>query len=126
MGYTRYWNRTEKPITEEFCEKVNEIIKNSEKKGIKIRNGLGANKPIVTMDKILINGDNDHNLDHETLGFTNTEKGFGFCKTARKPYDYTVREILKAAEDMGIVTDISDDGENDRIISDDDYIHGRY
>lgn len=126
MGYTRYWNRTTKPITEEFCEKVNEIIKDSEQRGIKIRNGLGTNKPIVTMDKILINGDKDHNLDHETLGFTNTEKGFGFCKTARKPYDYTVREILKVAEDMGIVTDVSDDGANDRIISDDDYIHGRY
>ena len=126
MGYTRYWNRTTKPITEEFCEKVNEIIKDSEQRGIKIRNGLGTNKSIVTMDKILINGDKDHNLDHETLGFTNTEKGFGFCKTARKPYDYTVREILKVAEDMGIVTDVSDDGANDRIISDDDYIHGRY
>lgn len=124
MGYTRYWNRTEKPITEEFCEKVNEIIKNSEKKGIKIRNGLGANKPIVTMDKILINGDGNHELDHETLAITNTESGFDFCKTARKPYDYTVRNILEAAEQMGLVTDVSNDGKNDRIISDKDYLDG--
>ena len=31
----------------------------------------------------------------------------------RKPYDYVVKEVLKVAEEMGIVTDVSDDGEND-------------
>lgn len=126
MGYTRYWNRTSKPITKEFCDKVSEIIKDSEKKGIVIRNGVGTGEPIITIDKILINGNAEHSLNHETLGFTDTESGFDFCKTARKPYDYTVREILKAAEEMGIVTNVSDDGTNDRIISDNDYLNGCY
>ena len=33
MGYTRYWERTEKPITEDFVEEVKEIIRDCAKKG---------------------------------------------------------------------------------------------
>ena len=122
MGYTRYWHRTEKPITQEFVDAVNNIIAESRKKGITIRNGLGEGEPIVTLDKVLFNGDGEHELDHETCGFTNTEPGFNFCKTARKPYDYTVREVLKVAEKMGIITDVTEDGDNEEIISDEEYI----
>ena len=126
MGYTRYWDRTEKPITQEFVDAVNNIIADSKKKGITIRNGLGEGEPIVTLNGILFNGDGEHELDHETCAFTNDEKGFGFCKTARKPYDYTVREVLKVAEQMGIVTNVSDDGDNNVIISDKDYLTGNH
>lgn len=126
MGYTRYWHRTEKPITQEFVDAVNNIIAESRKKGITIRNGLGKGEPIVTLDKVVFNGNGDCDLDHETCAFTNTEKGFDFCKTARKPYDYTGREVLKVAEQMSIVTNVSSDGENEHIISDQDYLDGKY
>lgn len=109
MGYTRYWQRTDKPITKEFCDKVKDIINDSERRGIKIRNGMGQGKPVVTKNKILLNGDETFGLDHETFAITNKERGFNFCKTARKPYDYTVREILRVAEEIGLVTDVKSD-----------------
>lgn len=124
MGYTRYWQRTDKPITKEFCEKVKNIINESERRGIKIRNGMGEGEPVVTMHSILLNGDETFELDHETFAITNNEHGFSFCKTARKPYDYTVREILRVAEEIGLVTDVRSDGANNQIISDQDYLYG--
>ena len=123
MGYTRYWNRTEKPITEEFVSFVNGVIADCAKKGIRIRNGLGEGEPIVSTEGIYLNGNADKDLDHETLAFTNDDSDpvFGFCKTARKPYDYAVRMILNKAEELGLVTGVSSDGPNDEIISDDEY-----
>lgn len=121
MGYTRYWERTNKPITETFVKKVKEIIKDSNDKGITIRNGFGEDEPIVTLEKVSFNGDGSRNLSHESCYFDNQELGFNFCKTARKPYDYTVREVLKVAEQEGLVADVRSDGENEEIISDNDY-----
>ena len=128
MGYTRYWDRTEKPITETFVKKVKEIIKDSESKGIHIGDGGGMGEPIVTTKHILFNGDASKRLDHETCFFNNSEneRGFNFCKTARKPYDYTVREVLKAAEAEGLITNVSSDGENEEIISDDEAVEKGY
>lgn len=124
MGYTRYWDRTNQPITEDFCEAVRKIIEDSKAKGIFIGNGWGEGESIITPDEIAFNGDASKDLDHETCYFSNEdEEGFNFCKTARKPYDYTVREVLKVAEQMGIITNLSSDGENEEIISDDDYLN---
>lgn len=124
MGYTRYWNRTEKKITSKFVIAVAQVIADCDEKGILIRNGYGEGNPVVTMNEIWINGNRETNLDHETLRFDNNSNnvGFNFCKTARKPYDYAVREILKIAEEMGMVTNVSSDGENDEIISDEEYL----
>ena len=115
MGYTRYWTRTNKPLTEEFVAKVKAIIKESEEKGIKICDGSGEGEPMITTDEVSFNGDDSIGAAHETCFFTNNEDGWNFCKTARKPYDYTVREVLKVAEEMGIVTEVSDDGYNEPI-----------
>ena len=123
MGYTRYWNRTSQPITEDFCEAVRKIIEDSKAKGIFIGNGWGEGEPIITLDTVSFNGDASKDLDHETCYFSNEDEvGFNFCKTARKPYDYTVREVLKVAEQMGIITDVRSDGENEEIISDEEYL----
>lgn len=121
MGYTRYWKRTEKPITKRFTEEVNDLLKDCKVKGITIRNGIGEDEPIVDMDKVVFNGDRDKNLDYETFYITNdpNDIGFCFCKTAREPYDYAVRKALKVAEEEGLVIDVSDDGENEEIINDD-------
>jgi len=120
MGYTRYWNRTNKPIDEEFVEFCKEVFKTCAKLGIKICGWDGEGEPIVTTNKIAFNGDATKDLDHESCVLDNFS-GFNFCKTARKPYDYAVRTILREAFIRGYITDLSDDGINEEIISDDEY-----
>lgn len=124
MGYTRYWNRTDKLITEAFVLGVLEIIGESEAMGIRIRDAWGENEPIVKKDYIALNGNSEHNLDHESCAFDNERTGFDFCKTARKPYDYTVQRVLALAEALGIVTDVRDDGYNG-IRTDKEYLDGK-
>ena len=130
MGYTRYWQRTERKMTAEFTNKVKEIVADCEAKGIHIRGGFGISVPIITPNTVWLNGDGekDHCLNHESFCLTNDkeDQGYGFCKTARKPNDYAVREILKVAEINGLVTDVSDDGENNNIISDEDWLNGKW
>ena len=111
MGYTRYWERTEKPITEDFVEEVKEIIKDCAKKGIAIRGWSGEGSPELTLEKIAFNGNGkaERDLSHETFSINNKHTGFDFCKTARKPYDYAVRRVLKLAKDYGLVTKVSSD-----------------
>lgn len=122
MGYTRYWTRTEKPLTEEFVAEVKEIIKDSEAKGIHICDGSGNGEPMVTTQEVSFNGDDSIGAAHETCYFvTDEEPQWNFCKTARKPYDYTVKRVLEVAEKYGIVTEVSDDGENE-MITDAEYI----
>ena len=125
MGYTRYWNRTDKPITAEFLEDVLEIIKDCAKKGIAIRGWYGDGRPTVNFERIALNGNEkaDEDLSHESFIIDN-EIGFHFCKTNRKPYDYAVRKILKKAVEYGIVTNVSSDGANNKIYSDEEYILG--
>ena len=125
MGYTRYWDRTKKKIDEDFVEYVNEVLDDCKEKGIIIRDGYGEGDPIVTLNVISINGNAETDLDHETLYFDNKETGFNFCKTARKPYDYAVRKILRYAEEVGLIKNLSDDGENEEVISDFEYLNGR-
>lgn len=124
MGYTRYWARTEKPITEDFVEEVKEIIKDCAKKGIAIRGLYGTGEPIITLDKIAFNGNSeaDRDLSNESFILNNTPTDFDFCKTARKPYDYAVRKVLKKAKDYGLVTNVSSDGTNNKVYSDEEYL----
>ena len=120
MGYTRYWTRTNKAMDEDFVEFCNEVFKTCAKLGIKICGWDGEGKPTVTVDTISFNGDASKDLNHETCCLGNNV-GFNFCKTARKPYDYAVRTILREALTRGYITDLSDDGINEEIISDKDY-----
>lgn len=127
MGYTRYWERTNKPYDEEFVNQVQQIITKCASYGITICDGFGSGSPEISMDKIWINGSEELNTDHETFAIINTtsehfKSGNDFCKTARKPYDYAVREILKIAEEQGIVVNVCDDGDNNKIVSDISYM----
>lgn len=124
MGYTRYWKRTDKKITEDFVEEVKDILKDCAKKGIAIRDYMGDGKPEVTLEYIGFNGNHKENLDHETFAITNHDTNFNFCKTARKPYDYAVRKVLKAAERYGLVYDVRSDGANNKVYSDEEYLQG--
>lgn len=125
MGYTRYWKRTEKPITEDFLEEVKKIIVDCAKKGIAIRDWDGTGNPTITLDKITFNGNSkaDKDLSHESFFLNNIPTDFDFCKTARKPYDYAVKRILKKAVEYGIVTDVRSDGKN-KMCTDEEYILG--
>ena len=113
MGYTNYWIRTEKPITQGFVDAVKSIVSEANKMGISIRDGYGENKPIVTLDEVNFNGNAEKGLDHENFLLTNAEskKGFNFCKTEEKPYDWVVKKVLAAAKEEELVKDVSDDGE---------------
>lgn len=122
MGYTRYWKRTSEPLTEDFLEAVREILEDCDKRGIIVRDGWGENVPKVTLEEVAINGNAETELDHETFCLDNEPSDFEFCKTARKPYDYAVRKILKVAKEMGLVTNVRSDGPNRRIISDSRYL----
>ena len=125
MGYTRYWERTEKPITEDFLEEVKKIIVDCAKKGIAIRGRDGKGKPKLTLKEIALNGNSnaEKDLSHESFVITNEKLGFNFCKTVRKPYDYAVKRILKKAVEYGLVTDVSSDGKN-KMCTDEEYILG--
>ena len=122
MGYTRYWKRTNKKIDEQLIDAVREIIADCDTKGIKICNGSGLDNPVVTLDEIAINGNDEVGLAHETFYLGNEESNFEFCKTAYKPYDYAVRKILRFAEQNGYVSDVSEDEEYEGIISDVDFL----
>lgn len=121
MGFTRYWIRTKKKINKDFVVKVCEIIADCDEKGITIRNWCGEGNPVVTLERISLNGNSEHQLDHESF-VIDKEVGLNFCKTARKPYDYAVREILKYAEENGFVTEVEEDDENNEVISDTEYL----
>lgn len=128
MGYTRYWKRTDKAYGDDFVNEVQKIFAECASKGIILKDGLGEGSgPQADINRIWFNGNQEFDLDHETCFIPNTtyehyEKGFNFCKTARKPYDYAVRKVLALAEEYGIITDVSSDGPNDEIISDVEYL----
>lgn len=121
MGYTRYWERTAKPMDESFVKFCYAVFDTCKKLGIKIYGWDGTGEPTVTDKAIMFNGDSKHDLDHESF-VLNDQIGFCFCKTARKPYDYAVRTILREALVRGYVIDVSDDGYNEDIISDAEYL----
>ena len=122
MGYTRYWSRTDKPMDEDFVEFCKEVVADCERRGITIRDAWGEGQPILTTERIALNGNAESGLDHESF-VLDSETGFNFCKTARKPYDYAVRKILKEAKERGFIKDLhSDTPVERRIMSDKKYL----
>ena len=123
MGYTRYWKRTEEPLSKDFLADVNRVIQDAARYGIAIRGCDGTGLPEIELDRVCFNGNAnaDKDLSHETF-ILDDDTGFNFCKTARKPYDYVVRTVLRIALDYGIVEDVSDDGVNEQIYSDEMYL----
>jgi hypothetical protein len=108
MGYSHYFNRPEKLAQKTFNnlrDEVEEIIKKS---NVAIVGSMGerGTKPTLTNELISFNGSGSYS--HETLhiprvivegeDFYTKENNlaFQFCKTAEKPYDKVVVEVLKA------------------------------
>jgi hypothetical protein len=109
-------------MTEDFVDFCNEVIKTCYKLGINICNWEGHGEPKITTEIIAFNGDEKNGCAHESF-VLNNEVGFNFCKTARKPYDYAVRTILREALTRGYITNLRDDGTNEEIISDEEYLN---
>jgi hypothetical protein len=88
MGYTHYW--TAAPIANVAWPKVQadfrKLFRAAKSDGIKLGDAYGEKaKPDVGADEIAFNGLGDES--HETFLISPWETGFGFTKTARKPYD---------------------------------------
>lgn len=118
-------------IAEDIKKALANLPKHSESAGgyckgdpLAIKGGLGEGEPEITPNRIWFNGDASQDLDHETFvislfsmdtfqSFEDIrEKGvFGFCKTARKPYDLLVcLSLMVAKHHLGADFKISSDG----------------
>ena len=89
-----------------------------------IKGGMDEGEPEITPNRIWFNGDASKDLDHETFvislfsmdtfqSFEDiAEKGtFGFCKTARKPYDFLVCvSLMVFKHHLGADFKVSSDG----------------
>ena len=89
MGYTHYF-KTEgiQEFSEEVLTDVRRITK--EYQNIIQREYDEPGEPIIDKDIIIFNGIDDDG--HETFVVESNSRGF--CKTARKPYDLPVCEVL--------------------------------
>jgi hypothetical protein len=137
MGYTHYWTQTRNFTTDEMRDigdKVRKIIAAAE--GMKlpytdysgypkpprtteipvvICGGMGEGDPEITSERVWFNGQGP-DYDHETFGFNARRKpdDWGFCKTARKPYDVVVVACLTfLATDYGF--EVSSDGDHEEL-----------
>lgn len=92
MGYTHYWKQTKnftKPEWDMLFANLMQIITRAEDEGLPLDLEIGAGE-------LAFNGIG--NDAHETFVVGRRrpkwEGGFGFCKTARKPYDTVVTACL--------------------------------
>lgn len=120
-----------KKHTEAFkkiAAELNEVLPIiQQEQGFVLRGGLGEGEPRISENEVWFNGDgtNDQNLDHETFAIDLFETGnyrkidefdkegiFGFCKTARKPYDFAVMiSLMVIKHHLGSDFSISSDGD---------------
>lgn len=111
MGYTHYWyvkGPLDQGTWDEFKGEAQDIVREAQANGIRVRGSLGDGEPTFGSDRIALNGDNDRNQDYESFIVTRKGsgqiadygemkgKGFSFdcCKTQYRPYDEVVVAIL--------------------------------
>jgi len=123
MGYTHYWRfkRAIKniPFGVENFKVASDLFKQGLKKmrNVKLGNGIGEDKPIITDDCICFNGYGEDNYEtfHVAANMDFEDLKFNFCKTARHKYDPAVclaLLILKYIYEDDI--EISSDGDMER------------
>mgnify|MGYP000085430256 CR=1 FL=1 len=129
MGYTHYWNQS-RAFTDEEWTKVVDIFETclnaAQDKNIVITLSDETKKPSAheilqelrelrsgEKTRIYFNGlEGSDDLAHETMVLTKDAGGFGFCKTAYKPYDVIVTAFLCAVESLvGCPINTSSDGD---------------
>lgn len=126
MGYTHYWNQKRdytKDQWKQICEDIQLILNDVEHvQGIPLANGNGdpGTHPILDANEIYFNGLGDDS--HETFCVykkrppapahrKRSERGWDFCKTARKPYDLAVTACLSYLSSVVESHDVSSDGD---------------
>jgi hypothetical protein len=108
VGYSHYWEGT--PIlSNEVIEDIAKIIEGS---AVKIGDGLGEGKPILTPDEVRFNGWAADGEDYETFSVS-ASGGSDFCKTGREPYDVVVCAALLRIREESPDFRIESDGEWD-------------
>lgn len=119
MGYTNYFTKNKKATASQWNQLIDDaklIFEKANEQGIELTGcGLG---PVPIADKkkkmIFFNGTTENDLCHETFSLQkNQDSMWDFCKTARKPYDAVVKAILIRAEELGVVSKWSFDGDKD-------------
>lgn len=109
MGYTHYWDNTAFTRAQwgEALSRAQKIIDAS---GIPLQYEYNVpTSPLLDSHMIRFNGVGDDG--HETFTFVFEGSDFGFCKTARKPYDTVVVAILRMLMDVNPDFKWSSDGE---------------
>lgn len=125
MGYTHYWVNKVQPgrrFTEEERAKLQAVLHYWQWEGIICRECTDPTFPYVLTDReIIFNGKGDDG--HETFYFDldqageeegkyGIRAGFAFCKTAAKPYDQAVCEVLLTLKGiLGDEIEVSSDGD---------------
>lgn len=93
MGYSHYWDNTPE-ISEEAAIHIKSIVDYGYDNGVIQQEDDVKEPPTATSERIWFNGIGDDG--HETFCMKFPSTGFGFCKTARKPYDRIVVAVLMA------------------------------
>ena len=109
MGYTHYWKHNGFTDTEweQLQVGAREILDNTD---VSLAGGLGEGSPEITDNSIWLNGVGTDG--YETFRLTKDSTTFDFCKTAMKPYDKIVVDILKLARDINKSFTPTSDGED--------------
>ena len=92
MGYTHYWKHDEviKADWRKAIEEVDKVLRRHH--GVLQFEYDNDAKPMANDDLIQFNGIDEDG--HETFCVSPEPTAFSFCKTARKPYDLAVCEVL--------------------------------
>ena len=98
MGYTHYWKFKKNPKDIEngdvkFADAVEMLHKGlHQMPDVKLCGGMGKGDPEITITRVWFNGSEEDKTDYETFCIQRDDPdyGFGFCKTARQPYDPAV------------------------------------
>mgnify|MGYP003971381979 CR=1 FL=1 len=110
MGYTHYWKHDEviKADWRKAIEEVDKVLRRHH--GVLQFEYDNDAKPEANDSSIRFNGIDEDG--HETFWVSPEATGFSFCKTARKPYDLAVCEVLIILSCL-CGFDVSSDGDFD-------------
>lgn len=118
-------------IAEDINNTLANLPKNSQSAGgyrkeypITIKGGMGEGDPEIAPNRVCFNGDASRDMDHESFvislfnmdtfqSFSDIDENgvFGFCKTARKPYDFLVCvSLIVFKHHLGADFKVSSDG----------------
>ena len=117
MGYTHYWRLKPTILPTEAVLLLGELLWDAYTRGVVQYEFDDPQPPLVSDTKIRFNGVGEQG--HETFYFLATGDGaagrgwaFQFCKTARKPYDEVVMQVLIVLKHyLGAAITVTSDGD---------------